>query len=96
MPSRVNTFSSRISPTDPVFDPTLPSFDLDLDFIEIHILTKFHELLLDCAQKVSLSFDLVGCFGLNGPSRHYFSLYRAVSKREGERTRGPKGPEPLT
>ena len=22
---------------------------------------------------------LVGCFGLNGPLRHYFSLYRAVS-----------------
>ena len=28
---------------------------------------------------------LVGCFGLNGPSRQYFSLYRAVSQREGER-----------
>ena len=29
--------------------------------------------------------DLVGCFGLNGPLRQYFSLYRAVSQREGER-----------
>ena len=28
---------------------------------------------------------LVGCFGFNGPLRQYFSLYRAVSKREGER-----------
>ena len=28
---------------------------------------------------------LVGCFGLNGPLRQYFSLYRAVSRREGER-----------
>ena len=28
---------------------------------------------------------LVGCFGLNGPLRQYFSLHRAVSKREGER-----------
>ena len=28
---------------------------------------------------------LVGCFGLNGPLRQYFSLYRAVSHREGER-----------
>ena len=28
---------------------------------------------------------LVGCFGFNGPSRQYFSLYQAVSKREGER-----------
>ena len=28
---------------------------------------------------------LVGCFGLNGPLRHYFSLYRAFSQRGGER-----------
>ena len=28
---------------------------------------------------------LVGCFGLTGPLRQYFSLYRAVSQREGER-----------
>ena len=27
----------------------------------------------------------VGCFGLNGPLRQYFRLYRAVSQREGER-----------
>ena len=27
---------------------------------------------------------LVGCFGFNGPLRQYFSLYRAVSPREGE------------
>ena len=32
---------------------------------------------------------LVGCFGFNGPLRQYFSLYRAVSLREGER--GEKG-----
>ena len=30
-------------------------------------------------------FWLVGCYGLNGPLRRYFSLYRAVSQREGER-----------
>ena len=31
-------------------------------------------------------FDwLVGCLGLNDPFRQYFSLYRAVSQREGER-----------
>ena len=30
-------------------------------------------------------FGLVGCFGFNGPLRQYFSLYRAVSQREGER-----------
>ena len=28
---------------------------------------------------------LVGCFGLNGPLTQYFSLYRAVFQREGER-----------
>ena len=28
---------------------------------------------------------LVGCFGFNGPLRQYFSLYRAVSQREGVR-----------
>ena len=28
---------------------------------------------------------LVGCFGFNGPLRQYFSLYGAVSQREGER-----------
>ena len=29
--------------------------------------------------------SMVGCFGFNGPLRQYFSLYRAVSQREGER-----------
>ena len=28
---------------------------------------------------------LVGCFGFNSPLGQYFSLYRAVSQREGER-----------
>ena len=28
---------------------------------------------------------LVGCFGFNGPLRQYFSLYRAVFQREGDR-----------
>ena len=28
---------------------------------------------------------LSGCFGFNGPLRQYFSLYRAVSQKEGER-----------
>ena len=28
---------------------------------------------------------LVGCFGFNGPLRQYFSLYQAVSQREGDR-----------
>ena len=28
---------------------------------------------------------LVGCFGLYGPFKQYFRLYRATSQREGER-----------
>ena len=28
---------------------------------------------------------LVGCFGFNCPLRQYFSLYRGISQREGER-----------
>ena len=44
---------------------------------------------------VTTAFDiqvngfLVGCFRFSGPLRQYFSLYRAVSQREGER--GEKG-----
>ena len=34
---------------------------------------------------LSSIFWLVGCFGFNGPLRQYFSLYQAVSQREGER-----------
>ena len=33
--------------------------------------------------------DFLGCFGFNGPLKQYFSPYRAVSQREGER--GEKG-----
>ena len=28
---------------------------------------------------------LIGCFGFNDPLRLYFSLYRAVSQREGKK-----------
>ena len=45
-------------------------------------------LLLRVVVKVFLKVEvgwLVGCCGLNGPLRQYFSLYRAVSQREGER-----------
>ena len=38
---------------------------------------------------VTLMIWLVGCIGFNGPLRQYFSLYQAVSQREGER--GEKG-----
>ena len=30
-------------------------------------------------------YSMLGCFGFNGPLRQYFSLYRAISQREGER-----------
>ena len=33
----------------------------------------------------AVSLSVVGCLGFNGPFRQYFSLYRAVSQREGER-----------
>ena len=36
------------------------------------------------------AYHLVGCFGLNGPLRQYFSLYRAVSQREGERKKNDR------
>ena len=32
---------------------------------------------------------MIGCIWFNGPFKQYFSLYRAVSQREGER--GEKG-----
>ena len=35
--------------------------------------------------KVFASLRLQCCFGLKGPLRQYFSLYRAVYQREGER-----------
>ena len=38
----------------------------------------------DCSSSF-VSMLLVGCFGFNGPLRQYFSLYRAVSQREGEK-----------
>ena len=52
------------------------------DTFPISILIPFFLTLL-IAQ--GLLYGLVGCFGLNGPLRQYFSLYRAVSQREGER-----------
>ena len=43
------------------------------------------ETLYTATQEEEVVGWLVGCFGLNGPLRQYFSLYRAVSQREGER-----------
>ena len=44
-------------------------------------LKSFHNLKV----QVSLHACCCCCFGFNGPLRQYFSLYRAVSQREGER-----------
>ena len=38
-----------------------------------------------CMESSQLLYWLVGCLGFNGPLRQYFSLYRAVSQKEGER-----------
>ena len=40
---------------------------------------------LNARLRVKTQSWLVGCFGFNGPLRQYFSLYRAISQREGER-----------
>ena len=42
-----------------------------------------------CSTCIKWKWILIGCFGFSGPLRQYFSLYQAVSQREGER--GEKG-----
>ena len=56
-----------------------------LSFLSAYI----HNSELNDFRKIICLSWLVGCFGFNGPLRQYFSLYRAVSQREGER--GEKG-----
>ena len=55
--------------------------------------TEFPELSVDPRVEISRSasktYVVVVVFRFNGPLRQYFSLYRAVSQREGER--GEKG-----
>ena len=41
--------------------------------------------LYSLMRRSSIDGLVVGCFGLNGPLRQYFSLYWTVSQREGER-----------
>ena len=55
----------------------------DLFYGILIIITVFPRIICLCVN-ISIGW-LVGCFGLNGPLRQYFSLYRAVSRREGER-----------
>ena len=51
--------------------------------------TRGEETSVSLLYNVTGNVRLVGCFGFNGPLRQYFSVYRAVSQREGER--GEKG-----
>ena len=44
-----------------------------------------YSLFVLMCPKIHINQWLVGCFGFNGPLRQYFSLYRAVSQREGDR-----------
>ena len=60
---------------------------LIIDFIES--LTSDETCTLASGNLFFLIDWLVGCFGFNGPLRQYFSLYRAVFQREGDR--GEKG-----
>ena len=60
-----------------------PSMRLCHAYILLYVST------VQCTIKQVCNSWLVGCFGFNGPLRQYFSLYQAVSQREGER--GEKG-----
>ena len=48
-------------------------------FYEFIFILRNYCMLCHCSCSSS------SCFGLNGPLRQYFSLYQAVSQREGER-----------
>ena len=66
----------------------------DTGYYTILLTTRFHikrRRTMTTNDNVIMSTKdwLVGCFGFNGPLRQYFSLYRAVSQRAGER--GEKG-----
>ena len=50
-----------------------------------HTCDKYNNMLVKLVDYTSM----VGCFGFSGSLRQYFSLYQAVSQREGER--GEKG-----
>ena len=52
---------------------------------EIKLTFRYLMILLCSCWSIFWYLWLVGCFGLNGPLRQYFSLYRAVSQRVGER-----------
>ena len=70
-----------------VSDAEASFFDLHLSISDGFVKTKIYN------KRDDFDFDIVnfpfldgdGCFRLNGPLRQYFSLYRAVSQREGGR-----------
>ena len=78
------------------FAPLIVLSDEDMDMDTI--ITTYNTAVIDAASEILgkesrrkkpwVTKDvgwLVGCFGFNGPLRQYFSLYRAVSQREGDR-----------
>ena len=69
------------------FAPLIGLSDEDMDMDTM--ITTYNTAVTDAASEILGKDWLVGCFGFNGPLRQYFSLYRAVSQREGER--GKKG-----
>ena len=56
---------------------------------QIHVTDKYKYVGVNIFSKsgsfLNMLSWLVGCLGLNGPLRQYFSLYRAVFQREEER-----------
>ena len=61
-------------------------------FCSVYIYTELIGLSSSIKRQISLSESqkndwLVSCFGFNGLLRQFFSLYRAASQRDGERTK---------
>ena len=69
---------------DPLSEPSRRDGSDEGSQHKVSILNKenYHSITIEYS---FLSSWLVGCFGLNGPLRQYFSLYRAISQRERER-----------
>ena len=84
--------SKLVSPYQEDIDTVLLS-STDAEVAAADQLNLHSRLVIVCLWKELNKLDhpilevgwLVGCFGFNGPLRQYFSLYRAVSQREGER-----------
>ena len=72
---------------------TVFDYILKIKVVSFQKISELHYIRThDNARSVSETYFLgwlVGCFGFNGPLRQYFSLYKTVSQREGER--GEKG-----